>query len=84
MRTLQATLPYLFGETNIVYVSFLFYIFSFIEVYLIYNVVLVSAVQQSDSLIHIYIYIFIYFSIMVYQRILNIVPCAIQWDLVVR
>ena len=29
----------------------------FIEVYLIYNVVLVSGVQQSDSVIHTYIYI---------------------------
>ena len=64
--------------------------FSFLtDIWLIYNVVLVSAVQQSDSFIYmciyIYIYIYIYihilflmfFSIMVYQRILNIVPCAI-------
>ena len=52
----------------------------FIEVWLIYNVVLISAVQQSDSVIHIYIYtfFFIFFSMMVYHRILNIVPCAIQ------
>ena len=27
--------------------------FNFIEVYLIYNVVLVSGIQQSDSVIHI-------------------------------
>ena len=39
---------------------------------------------------HIYIYIYIYthilfvfFSIMVYHRILNIVLCAVQWDLLV-
>ena len=40
----------------------------FIEVLLTYNVVLISAVQQSDSVIHIYIYIlfFILLSIMVY------------------
>ena len=49
----------------------------FIEVQLIY--VLTSAVQQSDSLIHIYIYILkkILF-IMVYHRILNVVLCAAQ------
>ena len=97
-----------------------------------YNVVLISAVQQSDSVIHTYIYIYIYiyiythssyryvyihihiyvyaytslyilyihsldmfvcvcvyiyiyifFSITVYHRILNIVLCAIQEDLVI-
>ena len=32
----------------------------FIEIQLIYNVVLVSSVQQSASFIHIYIYIYIY------------------------
>ena len=56
--------------------EFIFLIY-FIEVQLIYNVVLISAVQQIDSVIYIYIY-FIFFSIMVYHRILNIVPCAIQ------
>ena len=30
-----------------------------------------------------YMYCFICFSIMVYCRILNIVPCALQWDLAV-
>ena len=44
----------------------------FIEVYLIYNVVLISALQQSDSVIHIFL---IFFSIMVNHRILNIVLC---------
>ena len=48
--------------------------FFLIEVQLSYNVVLVSDVQQSDS----YIYFFIFFSIIGYYRILNIVPCAIQ------
>ena len=38
---------------------------------------LVSAVQQSDSVIHLYIFFFICFSIMVYHRILNIVLCAV-------
>ena len=38
---------------------------------------LVSAMQQSDSVIDIYIYICVFFSIVVFDRILNIVPCAI-------
>ena len=37
---------------------------------------LISAEQQSDSVIHIYTFFFIFFSIMVYHRILNIVPCV--------
>ena len=32
-----------------------FFFFNFIKVQLIYNVVLISAVQQTDSVIHIYI-----------------------------
>ena len=43
---------------------------------MIYDVVLVSAIQQSDSVIHICTFFFILFSIMVYARILNIVPSA--------
>ena len=54
-----------------------------IEVELIYSVVLISAVQQSDSVIHVYTSFFIFFSIMVYPRRLDIVSCAIQQDLVV-
>ena len=46
----------------------------FVEVELIYNVVLVSGVQQNNSVLHIYCFIF---SIMVYYKILNIVPWAI-------
>ena len=53
----------------------------FIEVQSIYNV-LIFALQQSDSVIHIYPFFFIFFSIMAYPRILNIVPCAVQYDLV--
>ena len=53
---------------------------NFIEAYLIYNV-LISAVEQRDSVVHTYIYIYIYiymfFFILVYHKILNIVPCAI-------
>ena len=57
---------------------------------MIYNVVLVSGVQQSDSDIDIYRYIdididididiffFTFFSIIGYYKILSRVPCAIQ------
>ena len=55
-----------------------------IHSYLIHNVVLISVVQQSDSVIHIqYPFFFIFFSVMVYPGILNIVPGAIQHDFVV-
>ena len=49
-----------------------------------YNVVLVSAVHKSDSVIDIqtcvciYIFFFRFFPIVVDYRILNIVPCTIQ------
>ena len=41
---------------------------------LIYSIVPICAVQQSDSVIQIYIFLFIFVSIMAYHRILNIVP----------
>ena len=63
-------------------IFFLIFLFFSMEVQLIYNFVLASGVQQSDSDIHIYTFFFIFFSIMVYHRILNIVPCAIQQDIV--
>ena len=54
-----------------------------IEVQLICNAVPVSAVQQSDSVIHIHTFFFnIFFSITVCHRILNTGPCAGQQDLV--
>ena len=43
-----------------------------IEVQLTYNVVLISAVQHSSSVTCVYTF----FSIMVYHRILNTVPCV--------
>ena len=48
---------------------------------LIADNVLITAVQQSDSVIHLYIYIidiYIFFSIMIYHRILNTVLCVLQ------
>ena len=52
----------------------------FIKVQLINDVVLVSGVQQSDSVIYIYIYIFFFrfFSLIGYYKILTIVPSVIQ------
>ena len=61
------------GEINL----FIYNLF-FIEVWLNYNVVVITTVQQSDSITHIYIVFFIFLSIMVYHRIWNIVPCALQ------
>ena len=55
----------------------MFFIF-LIGVWLIYNVVLVSDIQQSDSVIYIYLLFFRNFSIIDYFKILNIVLCVIQ------
>ena len=38
--------------------------------------------QQSDSMINVYTFFFIFFSIMAYHRILNIAPFGVQWDIV--
>ena len=65
------------------------FIFFFIEVQLIYNVVLVSGVQQRDSDIDIdididrYRYRYRYRYVIGYYKVLNIVPCAIQYNLIV-
>ena len=60
-------------------VLFFFYNLFFIETELIYNVVLVlGIIQQSDSILYTYMFLFIFFTIMGYCRILNIVPCATQ------
>ena len=51
-----------------------------IEIQLMYNVALVSDVQQSDSAAYnIYIFFFRFFSIIGYYKILNIIPCMIQY-----
>ena len=39
-------------------------------------VVLVSSVQQSDSVMDIYVFFFRFFSIIGYYKILSIVPCV--------
>ena len=48
-----------------------------IEIELIYSVVLVSVLQQSDLVMHVSIVLFTFFPMMVYPRILNTVPCAL-------
>ena len=50
----------------------------FLEVKLSYNVVLVYAVQQSDSLLHIHVYSFSYSFPLVYHRMLERVIWAVQ------
>ena len=45
-----------------------------------HNVVLISVVQQSDSVTHIHTLFFVFFSVMAYHSILNIVPCAILYS----
>ena len=57
------------------------FIYVFIEGQLIYNV-LISGVRQSDSILYTHAY-FIFFTIMAYHGILTLVPCAVQYDLVV-
>ena len=59
------------------------------EVQLVYSVVLVSGVQQSDSVIYtcmknkrIHLFFFRCFSLIDYYKILRIIPCAIQLVLV--
>ena len=49
-----------------------------VYIYMIYNVVLVSAIQLSDSVIHIHLFFFRFFPHIGYYKILNRVPCAIQ------
>ena len=55
---------------------------NFTEILLISNIVLIFAVQESGSIIHMCIFL-ILFHCDFHHRILNIVPCVIQQDLVV-
>ena len=50
----------------------------FLLTLLIYNVVLVSDVQKSDSVTYMFMFFFVFFSIIVYLRILNVVTCSVQ------
>ena len=53
------------------------FLFFSIEVELIYNIVLISGVQQSNSVIHIHMYVFFFrfFSIIGYYKIMNMSLC---------
>ena len=50
-------------------------VFLLIEIQLIYNIVLVSDVQQSDPDIH---FFFRFLSISCYYKILNVVLCGVR------
>ena len=68
-----------------VYVHFFsFELFFFIDIYLIYNIVLVSDIQHSDSDIYIEreIFFFRFLSLIAYYKILSIVSYAILQVLV--
>ena len=58
-------------------ISFLFLLNYFILKYIL-NVVLISSVQQNESVIHIHIATLRFFSYIGYYRILSSVSCAIQ------
>ena len=59
----------------------IYYFLFHIVVQLIYNVVLFSGLQKSDSVIYIY-KLSQFFSIIGYNTILNIIPCAVHQVLV--
>ena len=59
---------------------FFFFVYLFNQVELTYNIVLISAEELSDSVIHVYI-LFIFFSIIVYHKMLNMVPSAVGQDM---
>lgn len=54
------------------------YFFNFVETWWIYSVVVISAIQQCDSVICIYPFFFMLFFITVYHRLLNKFPCDIR------
>ena len=68
---------HLHASMSVGFGSFAFLSFFLIGIQLIFHVVLISAIQQSDLGVYIHAF-FIFVSIMVYPRILGIAPCAIQ------
>ena len=60
-----------------------FFSIYFMAVELIHNAVFVSTAPWSDSVIHTHTCFLKFFSILVYHRMLNLVPCAVQEDLIV-
>ena len=69
------------GSAETHHLNFSFSLF-IIDVQLIYNIVLVSSVQQSDSVTHTYMFFFRFFSVIGYYKIWSIVSCAIRQVLV--
>jgi len=57
---------------------FYFFIIIFIGVLLIYKVMLVSAIQKSESVKHTYIHSLKFFPNIGHYRVLSRIPCAIQ------
>ena len=60
--------------------SSFFFFLNFIHIWLTYSVVLGSDTQQTDSVIHIYIFTYFLglFYIIGYYQNTSIIPCAIQ------
>ena len=54
----------------VVYLFFIYKFFTFLKLSLIYNVVSISTVQQSDPVVHTFHYVL--------SKRLDIVPCAMQ------
>ena len=70
---------FFFQNSSVSLLSLLLILFFLLKYSQFYNVVPISAVQQNDTVIHIYTFLSsIIFSIMVYYRIPNIVSYAIQ------
>ena len=69
---------YYIGHLVLVKILLLLSFWKFVGIWLIYNVVLVLGIQQSDSVIYWHISIFFrFFSHIGYYRILSWVPCGI-------
>lgn len=75
--------PGLAAGPVLVKVSFFLFLSFFLSSIADLQFLLISAVQHSDSGIHIYAFFCTFFSIMFYHRISNRAPCALQEDLVV-
>lgn len=70
-------------DTSDVCLKRFFFLKKKIQVYLVYSVGLISAVQQSVSYTYIHVFLkiyllFIFFFIVVYHKILNTVLCAVH------
>ena len=80
METLEYTIVMVFSMHHNLLKELFVVLVNFIEVELIYSLVLISTVQQSDSVIHIYVHppFFRFCSRISHYRVLNRVLCAVQ------